>query len=139
MRPMGARMVRLYDEQLEHLERLELFEPDYPPSSTVFRARLVENPLSPADVEHAADAKARHRARDLRRAAAVLFNPFDHLLDKICRKHAVAAHGRKLEHGGVGQFVHAPAKAQGIFHAVAGDAGLTAGGPPPPPRRPDVS
>ena len=76
-------MVRLYDEQLERLERLELFEPDYPPSSTVFRARLFENPLSPADVENAAATEARHGARHRRGAAPVLLDPIDHFFGEV--------------------------------------------------------
>src|SRR6266850_1854835 len=77
---------------------------------SVFHARLVQDAFSPAEVEYAAAAEARHRARDRGGTAPVLLDPVDHLFCKMRRNHAVPAHRRKLEHGCIRQFVHPPAK-----------------------------
>src|SRR5688572_7091194 len=94
--------------------------------SPVLCPRLVQDAFSPADVEHPAAAESRHRARDFRRAAAIFLDPIDHLFGEIGGDHAVTAHGRELKNGGVGQAVHAPAKAQRVFYAMTGNPGVTA-------------
>src|SRR5262245_16266211 len=80
--------------------------------------RFVDNSFGPARVEYPAAAKARHGAGNLRRCAAILLDPFNHLLDELRRQHAMAAHSRKLEHGGIRQLVDATTKTHGILDAV---------------------
>src|SRR5262245_20807264 len=61
-------------------------------ASPVFRSCLFKNAFSPAGVEHATAAEARHRPGNLCGSAAVFFDPIDHFFDKLGGKHAVAAH-----------------------------------------------